>query len=295
MRGIMVLAGFLLLITAVSNGFALEPDYRLGPRDHLKFDIWTWGNEPVSSQEATIRPDGKITLAVSLSKSENYRLGPGDTLSISVWDCEELSNPQLVVRPDGRIGVALLGEIDVSGMTPLELNRKLTAELSRYVNNPRVTVNVIKFRSVPLVEEFEADGLTLEQLTAKVNAAFRQYCKEAKVVINITQFRTTRVYVLGEVHKPGICEMEREHNLLDAIGAAGGFTKAADKKKVYLVRHGETRQYTLINLDSLLKKGDISLNCVLNEGDVVFLARRKADYINDILPFITALYEVHNL
>ncbi|HYH03939.1 MAG TPA: polysaccharide biosynthesis/export family protein [Bacillota bacterium] len=190
-------------------------------------------------------------VVVGLAVEPDYRLGPGDVLEISVWGYEELRNPQLVIRPDGKIGFPLIEEVEAAGLTPAELNNKLTTALAKYIIDPKVTVNVIKFRK-------------------------------------------TRVYVLGEVYRPGLCEIENEHNLLDAIGVAGGFTKAADKKKVYLVRKGQTEQYTIVNLEKLIKKGDLSQNFQLSEGDVVFLARRKADYINDILPFISALYQIRN-
>ena len=192
-----------------------------------------------------------VGAAVGQTAEPDYLLGPGDVLEISVWGYEELHHPALVIRPDGKIGFPLLVEVEAAGLTPAQLNQKLTTALAKYIVDPKVTVNV-------------------------------------------TKFRKTRVYVLGEVNRPGLCEIENEHNLLDAIGAAGGFTKAADKKRVYLVRKGQTHQYTIVNLEKLMKKGDLTQNHQLSEGDVVFLARRKADYINDILPFISALYQISN-
>jgi polysaccharide export outer membrane protein len=164
--------------------------------------------------------------------------------------------------------------------------------LAKYLKKPQVNLNVVKFRTVPLVREFDAQGLTLRELTAEIAAAFKTIGKEARLTVEILKYGATRIYVLGEVNKPGLCEIEKDHNILDAIGAAGGFTKNADRRRVYLVRRGQAAKYTEINLDRLLRKGDLSQNYHLNEGDVVYFNRNKVDFVRDILPFITAVYQI---
>ncbi|HEY8464235.1 MAG TPA: polysaccharide biosynthesis/export family protein [Bacillota bacterium] len=285
-------AGLLIPIVA-----GAEPaDYRLRPGDQLRFNLWSWGNQPLQQFETAVRPDGKVAVAFGIAKGQNYRLDAGDVLSIGVWGCgPELQQPEITVRPDGKISFPLVGEITAAGYTPVELVQKLTLALREYVKEPKVTVNVVKFRVVPLVGEYQASGFTLQELAAKIRLELSEYHPEARLTIEILKFGTTRVYVLGEVNKPGLCEIEKSHNLLDAIGAAGGFTKNADSKRVYLVRNGQTDSYTEINLDRLLKKGDLSLNYTLNDGDLVYFARNKVDFARDILPFINAYYQIRDL
>jgi polysaccharide export outer membrane protein len=283
----------LLILLAVSLTVGAEQvDYRLKPGDTLRFTLWTWGNEPLQQVETALRPDGKVALAFGMVQGETYRLGAGDLLSIDVWGCQDFTGYQMVVRPDGKLSVPLVGELMVAGLTPYELTQKLTLALSKYLKEPKVNLNVAKFRTVPLVREFDAQGLTLQELTAQITATLKATISEARLTIDILKFGATRVYVLGEVNKPGLCEIEKTHNVLDAIGAAGGFTKNADRKLVYLVRKGQTDQYTKINLDRLLKKGDLSQNYSLNDGDVVYFNRNKIDFVRDILPFITAIYQI---
>jgi polysaccharide export outer membrane protein len=276
-------------------GFAAgQSEYRLGPGDLLSVKVWTWGNEPIQQLETRVRPDGKLALAFGLTKSASYRLGSGDVLNIGVWGYPELQSPETVVRPDGKISFPLAGELTVNGLTPVELNQKITLALREFVKDPKITVNVVKFRTVPLVGEFEAEGLTVQELTAKITAALQESAAEARVAVDIVKFRTTRVYVLGEVNRPGLCEIEKDHYLLDAISSAGGFTKNANRKKVYLVRSGQTDSYTRINLDNILRKGDLSQNYLLNNGDLLFLGRSGIDFVRDILPFITAAYQINH-
>jgi polysaccharide export outer membrane protein len=295
MKRISGLAVLAVLLFFPMNSLAGQAEYRLGPGDRLNFQIWTWGNEPIQEFETTIRPDGKVALAFSLVISERYRLDSGDILSIGVWGYEELQSSQTVVRPDGRIAFPLAGEIMVRGLTPAEFNRQLTVALRDFVKDPQVTVNVVKFRSVPLVEEFAARDLTIGELTGKVLTELAKYSTGARVVVSISKYRTTRVYVLGEVYRPGLCEIEKSHNLLDAIGSAGGFTKYANRKKVYLIRSDQPDHYTEINLDRILKKGDLSQNYTLNDGDTLYLSRSGLDFARDILPFITAAYQIHHM
>lgn len=88
----------------------------------------------------------------------------------------------------------------------------------------------------PLVGEIQAAGVTTEALTTTMTTSLSEYVKNPKVTVNVTKFHTTRVYVLGMVTKPGLYELEKQHNLLDAIGMAGSYTKEAAKKKVVIIR-----------------------------------------------------------
>jgi len=148
----------------------------------------------------------------------------------------------------------------------------------------------------PLVGELAAAGLTPEELAETLTKGLSLYIKEPLVTVNVAKFRTTRVYVLGEVTKPGMYGIDREHRLLDAIGAAGGYTKYAAKRKVSIIRQNNIDQPIRVNLLDLLTKGDISQNHVLQEGDVVYLTKNnRIDFAKDILPWISAAYQIHEI
>lgn len=194
-----------------------------------------------------------LNVACVSAQPDEYKLGPGDVLSIGVWGYEDLKNEELVIRPDGKLSFPLAGELDVQGMTAGELTTALTARLGSYVIDPNVTVNVAKFR-------------------------------------------TTRVYVLGEVTKPGMYELEKQHNLLDAIGMAGSYTKRAAKKEIFIIRKANVDKPQKVNLLKLLKNGDVSQNVALNEGDVVYLTSNgKINFATDILPWFSAVYQADRL
>jgi len=76
----------------------------------------------------------------------DYRLGPEDTLNISVWKDESLTR-EVIVRPDGKISFPLVGDLDAEGRTVEELRKELTSRLASYVQDPVVSVIVTKVSS----------------------------------------------------------------------------------------------------------------------------------------------------
>jgi len=81
----------------------------------------------------------------ALAESE-YRMGPEDTLKISVWKDESLTQ-EVIVRPDGKISFPLVGDLDAEGRTVEELRKELTKRLASYVQDPVVSIIVTKVSS----------------------------------------------------------------------------------------------------------------------------------------------------
>jgi polysaccharide export outer membrane protein len=89
--------------------------------------------------------------------------------------------------------------------------------------------------------------------------------------------------------------LERSHRLLDAIGAANGYTKDAAKRKVFIIRKESVDKPLQVDLLRLLKNGDTTQNYVLNDGDTVYLTdNNRIDFGRDILPFLTAAWYVND-
>ncbi|MFC5436385.1 polysaccharide biosynthesis/export family protein [Rhodanobacter umsongensis] len=86
-----------------------------------------------------------------------YRIGPGDSLYITVWDHPELTSPAgtqqqtaangRVVRPDGTVFYPYVGTIKAAGMTIEELRDAIGTKLASFVEKPQVDVSVIGYGS----------------------------------------------------------------------------------------------------------------------------------------------------
>jgi len=90
------------------------------------------------------KPDDKKQAATApATATDEYRVGPGDKLRIEVYKDNQLSQ-SVQVRPDGKITLPLVGDLEASTKTPIELRDAITASLKEYVTNPTVTVIVVE-------------------------------------------------------------------------------------------------------------------------------------------------------
>jgi polysaccharide biosynthesis/export protein len=80
-----------------------------------------------------------------------YRIGAGDRLEITVFNLPELTQT-VRVSEDGSVSFALLGRVEVSGLTAQELEKKLAGLLDQqYTKNARVTVFIREFQKVSVL------------------------------------------------------------------------------------------------------------------------------------------------
>lgn len=129
---------------------------------------------------------------VSVS-SNDYIIGPDDTLHISVWKEPDLTET-LPVRPDGKISMPLLNDVVAAGMTPTQLAASITERLKKYVADPRVTVVVTAMNSqkVYITGEVVHPGPTpltpnMTVLQALAGAGFTQFANTKGIYVLRTQ------------------------------------------------------------------------------------------------------------
>ena len=168
-------------------------------------------------------------------------------------------------------------------------------DISSPLNSTPYTVRPDGKVTFPLIGDIDVTGKTVTEFTRQLEASLAEYLVRPQVSVNILKLGTTRVYVLGEVKKPGLYELEKSHRVLDALGKAEGFTEKAAKKKIFLIRKGAEKP-VLVNINNFLKKSDQSQNYVLNEGDCLYLTSNgKIDIGRDIMPFISGAYMVSEI
>jgi polysaccharide export outer membrane protein len=88
-------------------------------------------------------PDKKPAAQAPAPLDAEYHIGPGDKLRIEVYKDPQLSQ-SVQVRPDGKITLPLLGDIEATDRTPLELRDSISKSLKEYITNPTVTVIVVE-------------------------------------------------------------------------------------------------------------------------------------------------------
>ena len=124
----------------------------------------------------------------------------------------------------------------------------------------------------PLVGDQLAAGRTTQDLAGDIQQELRAYVIEPHVTVLVSQFRTVGVQVLGEVKSPGYYQVRANSRLMDALGLAGGPTKAADLSNVLINRQsltGGTAEIQRVNVNEYIHSGQLSANPILEHGDVI--------------------------
>lgn len=135
----------------------------------------------------------------------------------------------------------------------------------------RVTVRPDGYITLPLVGDILAAGKDVETIAKEIAEAAKTYYQEPPVVaVEVAELHSYRVYVMGEVSRPGEFTPKGQVTVLQAIALAGGFTRFAAPDRVVIVRrdvHGERRipfVYTQV-----VDKGDLRENLPLQSNDTV--------------------------
>lgn len=114
---------------------------------------------PVGVPKSVAEVDALAAKLESILPDQDYVIGPQDLLAIDVWHEPELS--QIVpVRPDGKISLPLIGDLEVSGLTPRALQALLAKQLEAYIHKPQVTaiVREVNSRKFYMIGEVERPG-----------------------------------------------------------------------------------------------------------------------------------------
>ena len=176
-----------------------------------------------------------------------------------------------IMSPGDQLQIYVLGHPDISS--------------TRANNDSSYTVRPDGKMNFPLVGEIDVNGMTVFEFTQLLTKELSEYIINPKITVNVAKLGTTRVFVLGEVNKQGMYELTKSHRVLDALGAAGGFTQKAAKKNIYLVRNAGRPEEIVqkLNINNFLRKGDVTQNLVLHEGDCLYLTSNHKITLADVL------------
>jgi polysaccharide biosynthesis/export protein len=124
--------------------------------------------------------------------------------------------------------------------------------------------------SVPLLNDVQAAGYTPEQLADVLVKAATKYIADPTATVIVREIRSRKVYVLGEVGKPGTVPLIGEMNVLQLIATVGGLLEYADKENITIVRmeNGKERRFKF-NYKDVVKGKKTEQNIMLKPGDTV--------------------------
>jgi len=124
--------------------------------------------------------------------------------------------------------------------------------------------------SFPLAGEIVAAGRSVAQIQSDITTRLHKYIPEPVVTAAVTLLEGNRVYVIGQVNKPGSYVMNPRLNVLQALSVAGGMTAFAGTNDIIVLRSGGGKQRVLpFHFGEVSKGRNLEQNVALEAGDVV--------------------------
>lgn len=125
--------------------------------------------------------------------------------------------------------------------------------------------------SLPLLGDVEAEGKTGNQLAAELEKKLEGYIQEPRVTVIVREVNAPRVFVIGEVARPGAYPLRGRLDVIQALALAGGLGDFASKSGIVLIRKGPDGEARYpIDYDDLIKNEKRQLP-ILRPGDTLYV------------------------
>jgi len=182
---------------------------------------------------------------------------PDDTTGNARADKQDKPAAILPATPDPNY---LIGPLDV-----LSINVWKEAELS--VNVPVRPDGKI---SLPLLNDVEAAGMTPMALTASLTEKLKKYFADPRVAVTVKEINSRRVYILGQVARPGAYSLTPQMTVMQALSTAGGLGQYAGLKNIYVLRMQDGKQVKLpFNYKGFIRGKNADQNVFLLPEDTI--------------------------
>lgn len=123
--------------------------------------------------------------------------------------------------------------------------------------------------SVPEIGPVQVAGLTFSAMTEELQARLAGQLIGTRASITLGQLRSIRVFVLGDVNRPGSFTVSGLSTMTNALFVSGGVNEVGSLRRVQLKRQG--RLVSELDLYDLLLRGDNRDDDRLQPGDVIFV------------------------
>ena len=162
---------------------------------------------------------------------------------------------EYLVGPGDVLSIEVFGEKDLSGNVTVSQDGKIK--------------NI-------LLGDVRVEGLTTGQIEELLTKQLgKEYLVDPKVTVSIQEYKSHKVYVLGEVEKPGTYALTTQSRLLDILLKAGGPTSNAGDNVSILRREGGTLDHIKVDITRLFVDGDLSQNIPIKDGDIIYVSREE--------------------
>jgi polysaccharide export outer membrane protein len=126
--------------------------------------------------------------------------------------------------------------------------------------------------SLPLLNDVKAEGLTPEQLRVALTAAAGKFVEEPTVTVVVKAINSRKVFITGQVGKPGPYPLAGPMTVLQLIAMSGGVAEYAKKSRIVVVRKEAGKDVTYpFNYEDVMEGKKLQQNIELKPGDTVIV------------------------
>jgi polysaccharide export outer membrane protein len=189
-------------------------------------------------------------------------------------------------------GVSAFGETRSATAAPHSQPREVGGEVqppSDYVIGPDDILTITVWRekdlsgdvlvrpdgrvTLPLVGDLDARGLRPDELRDRVTQAMTRYVADPAVTVVVKQINSRKVFITGQVTKPGAYPLGKPATVLQLIAIAGGLLEFAKSKEIVIARMEANGQQVVFpfNYKDALKGKNLHQNILLKPGDTVLV------------------------
>jgi polysaccharide export outer membrane protein len=181
--------------------------------------------------------------------------------------------------------------------TPIETGDTLEVIIRRGAGEEKFTSAVRENGKISIgFMEVDVAGVTAAVAEGRVHAAAVPFMRQPSVQVLLKKkvLKVKRVFVFGDVKKPGMVPMQRHMTVLQAIAAADMYQETALMEEVRVIRGGDLAKPHILMADlaRAFTYGDMTRNISLEENDIVFVPREHlgdaAEAGKMIMPIITS-------
>ena len=162
----------------------------------------------------------------------------------------------------------------------------------------KITVGLDGYVQLPYVGSVKMEGLTLDEAKAVLMDSLTQYLRIPDLSLVITSYGPRKVYVMGEVNKPGVQEMAIDNmNAYAALATAGGWARKGRSTRIQIMRVVDgTMYYRTLNMKAYTVRHDLTQNVEIEDGDILYVPRSNGiKFDTDVLPYVNAWALYKNL
>ena len=164
------------------------------------------------------------------------------------------TDPGFTIGPEDLLGVFVWREAEVSGDVAVRPDGMVT---------------------LPLIRDVKAAGLTPNELADRIQEALREFITDPSVTVVVRQMNSRKVFITGEVAKPGAYPLASPMTVMQLIAIAGGINEFAEANGISVMRveAGKTKTFKFEYKDVARGKKP-EQNIVLKPGDTVVVPEK---------------------